>query len=127
MLPHHHHEEVVCYTSTHCETETDHHDNDHQDHTDHSHDHTSGEDTQHCLSLEFYVKSGFSKSNKRIISLSFVDNTNMRFSKTISNYLLQNDDLVTKEKPFKLITEYSIYSVFAERELPLRGPPSTIV
>lgn len=122
MLPHHHHEEVVCYTSTHCDTEGDNHNNDIQDHADHSHDHTSGETSQHCLSLEFYVKSNFNKSNKKPISLRLINCASSNFSPLFSNHQFQ-DDFRTKEKLFEFIGEHNIYSVFVKRQLPLRGPP----
>ena len=126
MLPHHHHEEEVCYTSTHCETETDHHANDIQDNTHHSHDHSSGEQTQHCLSLEFYVKSNFNKSSKRFVNAYLMNFANSSFNTLIPNHLQQDNDIKTKEKLFKFITEYNVYSVFVKHELPLRGPPQQL-
>lgn len=126
MLPHHHHEEVVCYTKTHCETETDNQSGSYHDYTDHSHDQSSGEESQTCLSLEYYVKSGISKSNKKIICLSLIDNTYKKFSFNVFNFLHKNNEIRTKEKPFKFIKEYSFYAVFLKNELSLRGPPSSI-
>lgn len=126
MLPHHHHEEVVCYTKTHCETETDNHSGNYHDFTDHSHDHSSGEESQTCLSLEYYVKSDFNKSSKNPLSHRLIRYANSNFSPLFSNHHLQ-EDIRTKEFPFKFITEYSFYSVFMKHELSLRGPPSIIV
>lgn len=127
MLPHHHHEEVVCYTKTHCETVTDYHNGNYHDNTDHSHDQSSGEESQTCLSLEYYVKSGINKSNKKISCLSLIDNTYKKFNSYVSYFLYKNNEIRTKEKPFKFSKEYSFYAVFLKNELSLRGPPSSIV
>jgi len=124
MLPHHHHEETVCFTKVHCESELNEDSHNMDEHAKHSHDNSSGDNSQHCMSLEYYVKSDFGKDNKKLIKLSLLEYGFKKFNILYSFLNPKDKDIQAKEKQFEFLKKINSYTVFVRKNLPLRAPPS---
>ncbi len=83
IFPHHHHEEIVCYTSAHCETDNHPEGNIVEGLEDHHHDHNTSEGTEQCISLEYYIATVPGKNLKQSVTcvekLVFSDNLQAAF------------------------------------------------
>ena len=127
FLPHHHHEEAACYTSTHCEEAGTGHDQHAEEPVGHHHDHNTPDESQRCFTSEYYVFSDSGKSIKRAFDfeLAIPAYTNFLFS-----YLFDYQEEYEIDTRYKLLRKLSTennYTVFVVHELPMRGPPSSVV
>lgn len=122
IFPHHHHEEIVCYTSTHCET------NDHPEGNtterleDHHHDHNTSEETEQCISLEYYITADPGKNLKQSVTcvekLVFSDNLQVAF--------LDIDYAADIFNSCNFLCLRSHYTVYVKQHIPLRAPPAIV-
>ncbi len=124
MLPHHHHEEIACYTSTHCEEDASGHDDHTEEAVAHRHDHNTTEEPQHCISLKYYVFSDAGKSLKRIFNLETLVPKHNHFLNNCLNCLKEEPELEANFTFSKVLPIQNKFTLFVKYELPLRAPPA---
>ena len=66
VLPHHHHEDLACYTATHCEDETLPAGRHAEEPMDHHHDNSPADQPEGCLSSAYYIHPDGSPGSKRL-------------------------------------------------------------
>lgn len=125
ILPHHHHEELACYTSTHCEEDLDSHQRDANEIEDHHHDQNSNNESEHCITIDYYVVTNAGKNIKHISIPVLLDHGHVFFS-ACSGCLEGEPELAANNILSESIPITSSYSEIIRKELPLRAPPSNI-
>jgi hypothetical protein len=124
FLPHHHHEETACYTSTHCEEGVSDYEQYAEEPVNHHHEHNSPEESKHCLTLEYYVFSDAGKNLKRTFDFKIEVTGHHHFLVSV----LDNDedeqlfDAIFKQSG--LLPAHNIYTTGIKHELPMRAPPA---
>ena len=114
FVPHHHHEQEICYENTHCTNEHTNH-----DHAEHEHDNSS--ETQNCVINKLVVPNDLIKKQLRV---SFTQKLN-----DFDTYkaLLLSLDANKVSAPFLRgelrASKTSEYIVYASNCLGLRAPP----
>ena len=122
ILPHHHHEEVACYTAAHCEDDLDVHQASPLEINDHHHDKNSGEEPEHCISIEYYVIADAGKTFKQF-SVAVLPEYGHDFLSIRNTCFEDNIETDNGYESFRFLSIRNTYSVVAKHELPLRAPP----
>ncbi len=126
ILPHHHHEEIACYTAAHCEDDLDVHQANAAEIEDHHHDNNSGEEPEHCISIEYYITTNAGNTFKQF-SVPVLPEHGHDFLSLHSTCFENDFDVDNSYKSFHFLAIRNTYTVAAKHELPLRAPPSLLV
>ena len=122
ILPHHHHEETACFTISHCEENFEIHKLNLEDLENHHHDHTTGEESEHCISLEYYIISCAGKNIKQF-SLPILVEHDFLIAGTAC--LKEEAGVKARNQLFRLLP-INKYTAIVRKKSPSRAPPALI-
>lgn len=122
IFPHHHHEDIVCYTKTHCEADDHPAENNHEDFSDHHNDHNTSEESEQCFSLEYYVLAAPGKNLRELVFLVVNNTYGDDPLATVYNIEYSLDFYSSCDFPYLK----SHYTAYLKHHIPLRAPPATL-
>ena len=125
ILPHHHHEELACFTATHCEDDRGSHEDIANEIDDHHHDQQKGGNSEQCFTIDYYIVSDAGKNLKQVYIPVFIDH-GQEFILACTTYC-KEENLISAENSETLILDSDSYIVYLTRNIPLRAPPSNLV
>ena len=125
FLPHHHHEETACYTSTHCEEGVRDHEYHAEEPLDHHHEHNTPDESQNCLTFNYYVFSDSGRTFKRTVEYKIKVHGHHHLHIYCLDYAEDEPSFEAVFKKSGILTIHN-YTAVLRHELPMRAPPARI-
>ncbi len=123
VLPHHHHEEIACYTAIHCGEDVNSHEHQSEEASGHHHDHKAGEESEHCISFEYYITSNNGQIVKRVFDFVIAEYACKHFLNACVDCYEEKPEITANDKLFRFLSIRNTYTVVVQRNIPLRAPP----